>query len=154
MIVRRSEAWPLNFRSVFEELERMRQQMDRLFEDFTGRVIKEPTVAAGLFPLLNLSEDKDNYYIRAELPGIRPEDLEISVTLDTLTISGERKIPEEKNVSYYRREREAGKFNRVVSLPGQIDIEKVEAKYKNGILTIILPKAETSKVKQITVKSE
>ncbi len=145
---------PFNFRSAFEELERMRQQMDKLFEDLSEGIIREPTISSGVFPLVNLTEDKNNYYIRAELPGIKPEDLDISVTADSIVISGERKIPEEENVNYHRREREAGKFSRVISLPGQIDVEKVEAKCKNGILTIILPKSEATKTRQITVKSE
>ena len=80
--------------------------------------------------------------------------MDISVTADSLIISGERKIPEEENVNYHRREREAGKFSRVITLPGQIDPDKVEAKCKNGILTVILPKAETAKTKQISVKTE
>jgi len=154
MVIRKLGTWPLSFKSAFEELERIRQQMDRLFEDLTEGTLREPTVATGVFPLLNLTEDKDNYYVRAELPGVRPEDLDISVTTDSLVISGERKIQEQENVNYHRREREAGKFSRVISLPGQIDTDKVEAKCKNGILTIVLPKAETAKVKQITVKSE
>ena len=146
-------AWPISFKTAFEELERMRQQMDKLFEDLTEG-IKEPTLSAGVFPPINLSENKDNYYVRAELPGVKAEDLDISVTADSLIISGERKIPEEENVNYHRREREAGKFSRVISLPGQIDPEKVEARCKNGILTVILPKAETAKTRQILIKSE
>jgi len=147
-------AWPISLRGAFEELDRMRQQMERLFEDLSEDVLREPTFSAGVFPLVNISEDNNNYYVRAELPGVRPEDLDISVTADSVIISGERKIPEEENVSYHRREREAGKFSRVITLPGQIDTEKVEAKCKNGILTIILPKAETAKTKKIAIKSE
>lgn len=150
----RWSAWPVSFRSAFEELERMRQQIDKLFEDLTEGIIREPTFSAGVFPLVNVSEDKDNYYVRAELPGIKPEDLNISVTEDTLIISGERRIPEEENVNYHRREREAGKFSRAVTLPGQIDPDKVEARCKNGILTVVLPKAETAKTRQIPVKTE
>ncbi len=147
-------AWPISLRGAFEELDRMRQQMERLFEDFSEGILREPSFAAGVFPLVNVSEDNNNYYVRAELPGVRPEDLDISVTADSVIISGERRIPEEENVSYHRREREAGKFSRVITLPGQINTEKVEAKCKNGILTIVLPKAETAKTKKIAIKSE
>ena len=106
-----------------------------------------------MFPLTNITEDKDNYYVRAELPGIKADELDISVTADSLSISGERKIPAAKeNARYHRREREAGKFSRMVSLPSQVDLEKVEARSTNGVLTVVLPKAEVAKPKQIAVK--
>ena len=153
MILRRITDWPTRgWTSPFEELERMRRQMDKLTEGLTGRLFREPT--AGVFPLLNMTEDHDNYYVRAELPGIKADDLDISVTGNSLSISGERKIlPEDENVKYHRREREAGKFSRILNLPTQVDTTKVEANSANGILTIILPKAESAKPKQITVKA-
>ncbi len=153
MLLRRITNWPTDsFTSAFEELERMRRQMDLLSEGLTRRLWGEP--AAGVFPLMNVTEDKDNYYVRAELPGIQAGDLDLSVTSDTLSISGERKLPaEDENAQYHRREREAGKFNRIVSLPTQIDPGKVEAKCVDGILTVTLPKAEAAKPKQIAVKT-
>ena len=81
--------------------------------------------------------------------------MEISVTGDSLSISGERKIPEEnKNAKYHRRERDAGKFSRIIALPSQVNTNKVEASTVDGILKVILPKSEAAKPKQITVKSE
>ena len=153
MLLRRRTDWPIQgWRSPFEELERMRRQMDLLTEGFPGSVFREP--AAGVFPLMNVTEEKDNYYVRAELPGIKADELDISVTGDTLTLSGERKIPvEDEKARYHRREREAGRFSRVVSLPSQIDTGKVAAKCTDGILTVVLPKAEAAKPKQITIKS-
>jgi len=140
------------WRSPLGELERLKRQMELLNEGMTGRLFREPS--AGVFPLMNVTEDKDNYFVRAELPGIKSEELDISVTGDTLSISGERKIAEEKGeVNYHRREREAGKFSRVVNLPTQIDTGKVEAKCVDGLLSIVLPKAEAAKQKQIAVKS-
>jgi HSP20 family protein len=140
------------WRSPFEELERMRREMDRLFEDLTEGVYREPR--AGVFPLLNVTEGSENYYVRAELPGIKADDLDISVTGSSLSIGGERKIPtEDEKVDYHRREREAGKFSRVISLPAQVDTGKVEASCVDGILTIVLPKSEAAKPKQITVKA-
>jgi HSP20 family protein len=152
MLIRRIPNWPTwGLRSHFEELERMRRQMDRLTEGLTGRLYGEP--AAGVFPLLNVTEDHENYYVRAELPGIKADDLDISVTGNDLSIAGERKIlAEDENANYHRREREAGKFNRGISLPTQVDTTKVEAHCADGLLTIILPKAESAKPKQITVK--
>ena len=109
-------------------------------------------LAAGVFPLLNLTEDKDNYYIRAELPGMKAEDLGIQIADKTLTISGERKIPEEGGkIRYHRRERDAGRFSRAIGLPGEIDNDRIEAQMRDGLLTVIIPKAEVAKPKQITV---
>ena len=153
MILRKLTDWPAwGRRSSFEELERMRKQMDRLAGGLGGSVFREP--AAGVFPLMNVSEDNDSYYARAELPGIKTDELDISVTGDSLTISGERKIrSENENANYHRREREAGNFSRVLSLPGQINTSKVEASSADGVLTIVLPKSEAAKPQQITIKT-
>jgi HSP20 family protein len=111
-------------------------------------------VSAGVFPLINLTEDKANYYVRAELPGVKGEELDIQVTDRNLAISGERKIAAEvEGARYHRREREAGTFSRMIGLPGEVDSNSVEANLEDGILSIIVPKAEIAKPKQITVKS-
>ena len=153
MIFRRplySPTWGLG--SAFEELERMRRQLDEMAGGFELRPYR--VLGAGVFPLINLTEDKDNYYVRAELPGLKADDLDISVTGDTLSISGERKIPtEDEKAQYHRREREAGKFSRIVSLPAQIDTGKVQARCNDGVLTVVLPRAEAAKPKQIAVKT-
>ncbi|MGD8992625.1 MAG: Hsp20/alpha crystallin family protein [Desulfobacterales bacterium] len=138
------------FRSPFEELQRMRQHLDRLYEDTAA---PHQAVAAGVFPLINLTEDKESYYVRAELPGVKAEELDIQVTANNLSISGERKITvEEEGAKYHRREREAGSFSRMIGLPGDINAEKVNAKMENGILSVVVAKAEAAKPKQITVK--
>jgi HSP20 family protein len=109
--------------------------------------------SAGVFPLTNVTENSSNYYVRAELPGMQSDELNIQVTSNGISISGERKIPQEGNgVKYHRREREAGKFSRSINLPGGIDVNAVEASLDNGILTITIPKAEVAKSRQITVK--
>ena len=153
MILRRFSDWPSSdLRSPFDELERMRRELDKLSGDFTGSVFRLPS--AGVFPLVNVTEDPDNYYVRAELPGVKTDELDISVTGETLTLSGERKLPEEsEKASYHRREREAGSFSRVVSLPARLDVDKVKALAEDGVLTVVLPKAESAKPRQITVKS-
>ena len=143
-----SPNWGLG--SAFEELERMRRRLDEMSGGFGRRPYR--VLGAGVFPLINLTEDKDNYYVRAEMPGLKADELSISVTANNLSISGERKIASEgENVRYHRREREAGTFSRVVGLPGEVDADKVEANHVNGILTVVIPKAETAKPKQITV---
>jgi HSP20 family protein len=137
----------------FAELERMRRQMDALSGRFFRSIPEGRVLSAGVFPLLNLTENQDNYYIRAELPGLRAEDLNIHIVDKTLTISGERNIREEGEKSmYHRREREAGKFSRAIGLPGAIDRDKVEAQMRDGLLTITIPKSDAVKPKQITVR--
>jgi HSP20 family protein len=154
MILRRVPNWPRwDWRDPFDELERMRRHMDRLFEGLSGRLLGER--AAGVFPLVNVTESSGNYYVRAELPGVKPGDMDISVTGTSFSISGERKIPpEDEKANYHRREREAGKFSRMINLPGQIDTSKVEAHCTDGVLAVVLPKSEAAKSKQITIKTK
>jgi len=153
MLWRRVPGWPAwDWTSPFDELDRMRREMDRLTEGLSRGVIREP--AAGVFPLMNLTEDQNTYYVRAELPGIKADELDISVTGDTLSLSGERKIPaEDEKARYHRREREAGKFSRIITLPVNVNTAKAEAHCVDGILTVVLPKEEKAKPKQITVKT-
>ena len=139
------------FRSPLDELHRLRQQMEQLYD---GTSAPYQPASAGVFPLINLTEDKDKYYIRAELPGVKGDELDIQVTENNLAISGERKIAaEEEGARYHRREREAGTFSRIIGLPGDINSDNVDAKLENGILTVVVSKAEAAKPKQISVKS-
>lgn len=153
MLFRRLTGWPeWDWSSPFGELERLRRQMNWLTESLSKGLMTGP--AAGVFPLMNVTEDKDNYYVRSELPGIKAADLDISATGDTLSISGERKIAvEDGKAKYHRREREAGKFSRIISLPGQVDTGKINAQCSQGVLKVVLPKAEVAKPKQIAVKA-
>jgi HSP20 family protein len=138
-------------RSPFEELHRMRQQLDQLFED---AATPHQRLSAGVFPLINLTEDKDKYYLRAELPGMKGDELDIQIKENSLAISGEKKIAAvEEGARYHRREREAGTFSRMIGLPGDINPDNVDAKLENGILTVVVSKAETARPKQITVTS-
>jgi HSP20 family protein len=125
--------------------------MDRLFED---AMTPYQRPQAGVFPLINLTEDKEKYFVRVELPGVKADELDIQVTANNLAISGKRKIAaEDESARYHRREREAGTFSRMIALPGEIDSDKVDANLENGILTIVISKAEIAKPKQITVSS-
>ena len=138
------------FRSPVEELYRLRQQMEQMLE---SAAVPHQREAAGVLPLINLTESKDNYYVRAELPGVKGDELDIQVTANNLAISGERKIAaEEEGARYHRREREAGTFSRMIGLPDEVDTDKVDAKLENGILNVVISKAEIAKPKQITVK--
>lgn len=134
----------------FEELERMRQEIEKLYQYPEIKQLRRSS--AGIFPAINITEEKDAYYIRAELPGIKGDDLDISLANNAVTISGERKSdPEDEKSRYHRREREVGTFSRKITLPTQIDESKVDAKCGNGILTIVLPKAESAKPKKIAI---
>ena len=133
------------------ELEQLQRRMDRLFQNAFG--LERSPWQVGVYPLVNISEDRDHLYVRAELPGVKAESLEITVQDSSLILRGERKIPtEEKQVNYHRREREAGFFRRVVALPARIQADKVEATCKDGILTIKLAKPEEVKPRKIQVK--
>lgn len=153
MLFRRASGFPgWEARNSFDELDRIRGQMNRIFEGLSGRSFTVP--AAGVYPLMNLTEESDKFYVRAELPGIKADELDISVTGDSLSLGGERKLsPDDEKAKYHRREREAGRFNRVINLPKQVDTEKVVATTTDGILTIVLPKAESAKPRQISVRT-
>jgi HSP20 family protein len=142
-------AWGV--RNPFADLEQMRRQMENMLVRYGESDV--PRQPAGVFPAINLTEDKEAYYIRAELPGVKAGDLDIQTTGRNLSIGGVRKIEaEDKTVKYHRREREAGNFSRIIALPGEIDSEKVSASMANGILTVTIPKAEKAKPRQVTVK--
>ena len=131
----------------------LKKEMDRVFTDFTGREVFPHR--AGVFPPINVSEDGENLHVSSELPGIEPGDIDISVEGETLTLRGERKLPDTgEGVNYHRRERESGRFRRIVSLPARIDPDGVEAVFKNGVLRIVLPKAAEARPKQVKVKTE
>lgn len=130
----------------------LRKEIERLFDAFDGT--PRAVIRSGVFPALNVSEDADHIYVRAELPGVSPEEIEITTHENNLIIKGERKIPAEaEKVSYHRREREAGSFRRITSLPTQVDTNKVTATCKDGVLTVTLPKATEAKPRRIDVKS-
>lgn len=135
----------------FAELESMRRTMDRLFGETFGRA---PLFDGGdnYFPV-DMYETADGITVKASLPGIRPEDVDVSVTGETLTIRGELKPEEreEKGVNWYRRERRYGSFVRQISLPTQVETEKATATFENGVLMLELPKAEAVKPKTIKI---
>ena len=132
------------------DLDRMRREMDRLFDAFSGQ--GEGRVSAGVYPLVNLTEDQENFYLRAELPGMKKNDFSVDVKDRVLTLSGERNYENEvKEENYYRRERTCGKFKRAFHLPADVDADNIKAEFKDGILKVEIPKPEAQKPKQITV---
>lgn len=134
------------------ELRDLQREMDRLFETFFGRPRAGLTEEAWN-PLVDIYETKDQLIVKAELPGIKPEEVEVNIVGDTLTLKGERK--QEKGVSeegYYRREQVYGAFQRSLTLPQTVDPGKVKATFKNGILEVVLSKKEEAKPKAIKVE--
>ena len=146
--------WPSRptFDSSLSDFEQIRREMLRLLDASTGDAA--PDQGAGVFPPMNITQDDENFYLRAEIPGIKPAEITISALRNRVAISGKREIPREHDrVSYHRKERPEGAFNRSVTLPMEVDAERVDARYADGILTLTLPKAEQAKPRQIAVRS-
>jgi len=136
----------------YEELTRMRRQMDRIMDSFMGRPGFE--TGAGVFPATNLTESDDFFYLRAELPGVKTDDLDVQATAKSLTIAGQRRLDiEDEKARYHRREREGGHFSRAFAFPKEIEPDRIEARMLNGILTLKVPKAASAKPKRIAIES-
>ncbi|GIX00326.1 MAG: molecular chaperone Hsp20 [Pirellulaceae bacterium] len=136
-------------RSIWSEMNRLREEMERAFGGADLRRFD-----TYVFPPLNLWEDDNNLYVEAELPGFELSDLEIYVNGDNqLVLKGERKPPQIEGGTWHRQERGYGSFNRMVELPEHVDPDKVAAEFKNGVLTITLPKREEAKPRRIEVKA-
>lgn len=135
----------------FRDLVSMRTDLDHLFNTFFGNRIEEKE---GFWsPVLDIEENNGNLIVKAELPGMKKDDIKVSVRDNILTISGERKQETEtKDKTFHRIERCYGEFHRVITLPSEVDADKVKASYKDGILNITLPKPESAKPKQIDVE--
>ncbi|MBE0409870.1 MAG: Hsp20/alpha crystallin family protein [Anaerolineales bacterium] len=138
----------------FREFISLRDSMDRLFDRTLSRMDSDfDTVSWSL--ALDVVESNDEFVVKASLPGIEPDDLEITYSDNTLTIRGETKTEQEVEESrYHLRERRYGRFSRSVSLPSKINSDKIKADYNNGVLTLHLPKTEEVKPKRISVKAE
>jgi HSP20 family protein len=135
-------AWP-----AFSPFGNLSDELDRLFETPPASLAR-----TNWLPALDVVEDKDNYLIQAELPGLKREDIKVSLEDGTLTISGERKIEtRSEDSSVHRVERFSGRFERSIGLPATVSADKVKADYKDGVLTVTLPKTEQAKPKRIDV---
>lgn len=143
-----------NFMNPWAEFERIRRNMDPLSRNFANGDVNYPS--ATVFPPLNVYEEKEQLIIKAEIPGVKSDDLDISLEGETLTLAGTRKkySDEDDNKSFHRREIERGTFSRAISLPTKVDPDKISASLKNGILTITISKAAEIKPRQVKVLSE
>jgi HSP20 family protein len=139
----------------FKEMMSLRQAMDRLFEDsFVRRPHWWPALAEGALPLsLEMYQTANDVVVKAAVPGVKPEEVDISITGDTLTIKGERKEEKEvKEADYFLKEHVYGSYSRTVAIPVPVQADKAEATFENGILTLTLPKKEEAKPKQVKIK--
>ena len=139
--------------SVRGELERMRQEMDRIWERFT-RESPSSTFEQDWHPSLDLLETEESLVAEVEVPGINPNDIDISVTPEMLTIIGKKKQKTgEQEKNYHVMERAHGRFSRSIPLPTAVNPDQVEARYKDGILRITMGKSEKAKSRRIEVKT-
>jgi HSP20 family protein len=129
------------------------RDFDRLFREAFSPALAEGEVSTRTWaPPVDIYEDGDNLVLKAELPGVNPDDVEIRVEDNTLYLKGERKFEKEvKEQNYHRIERSYGTFTRTFSLPNSLDADKVTANYKDGVLTLVMPKKEEAKPKTIKV---
>ena len=151
MLVRRG--WPSRpaFEDVFADFDQLRREMQRMLEPGKAEFSE---LGSGVFPPLNVTQDSDNFYVSAEVPGIKASELSISAVKNRLSIAGRREIQtENERVSYHRKERPEGSFNRTLTLPTELEVERIEARYADGILSLKLPKAEAAKPRLISVKT-
>lgn len=140
--------WPGSL-DPFAPLRVMARELDRLM----GRQQEYQQVGGGVYPPINVYSGSDDMVVQCELAGVKREDLDLSITGETLVIKGAKhSAAKDDEVRYERRERGVGEFSRTVVLPDRVEPSKVEANFKNGILTIRLPKAEAAKPRQIRVK--
>src|SRR2546423_13782647 len=146
----------------WQEMERVRREIDRAFEQAGGRHGRTlptaflPGRAARAYPLVNVSEDAHALYVTALAPGLEPTAIQLTIQANRLTIAGEKQrvAAEMHPDAFHRSERAAGTFMRTVTLPIDVEPEQVQAEYKNGLLVVTVPKAEQVKPKQIAVSVE
>lgn len=145
---RPESAWP-----GFGRFSTLRDEIDRLFEGPLSELARTSQLLSGWTPPLDLHEDKDNFVVKIELPGMKKEDIDVSLHDGNLGISGERKSEDKlEGVDVYRTERFFGHFQRTITMPAPVAADKIKAQYKDGVLTVTLPKAEEAKPKQIEVQ--
>ena len=144
----------LTHRKSNKHLPRVFDQFNRMFEDdFFKPFFNRPIDSwSGQYPVADIFETKDDYVLKLEVPGLTKDDITVEIDNNILAVKGERKVEEEiKEENYHRLERHSGSFSRAFSLPGEVDGSKVNAKMKDGILELTVPKAEITKAKTIAI---
>jgi HSP20 family protein len=138
----------------FGGITRWGETLDQFFNDFWSRELPAPEKGL-LSPAIDVSEDRNTLKVTAELPGLEKKDINVEVKDGVLTIRGEKKFEQEvKDRNYHRVERRYGSFYRALGLPDTVDSSKVDAAYKNGVLTVSMPKREETRPKVVPIKEE
>jgi HSP20 family protein len=142
--------------TIWRPLQELRKEMDRIFQEFFGKTyLPEKWENIEWAPAVDVSETEDSVIVKVDVPGVKPEDMEISLVDNVLVIKGEKKREEEeKKENFYRMERYYGSFMRAIQLPCEVEEDKVEANYKDGVLKIVLPKKPEEKKKVIKINVE
>jgi HSP20 family protein len=142
----------------FRDLTSIQDEMNQMFDRVFGR--RGPggreagAASASWAPAVDIAERKDAYVVTAEVPGVKPEELEVTLEDGLLTIQGERRLEEEtSDRQYHRVERRYGSFRRSITLPSQVQADAIEANYSDGVLQVVVPKAESAKPKKINVQA-
>lgn len=151
MIVRRMVPSEGRWLNSHDEFNGLRRQMQGLMGEMEAALLGRPGAAA--FPAVNITMDDENLYVRAELPGMKASELQVTAVKNQLSLAGTRQVGEDESVSYHRRERAGGHFSRSIVLPVEFQGDKVSAEYVDGILTVTLPRTPEAKPKQIRVKT-
>ncbi len=132
------------YSGILKEIARLQNEMSRVFEDFPVEYD---------YPPINIWNNADNVLVHVEVPGLTAEQLDVTVSGETLTVSGERKAEQIENAVWHRRERKSGRFSKTIRLPFPVEADKVQAKLEQGILRLELPRSEADKPRKIAVKT-
>ena len=136
---------------LFDELRWMEQQMDELF----GSGMQPPAIRSlprGAFPPINVGASPEQVDVYLFAPGLDPKTVELNVQQNLLTVSGNRQVPAKEKATYYRQERYSGEFRRVIALPDDVDPDRIQARYRDGVLQVTARRRESAKPRQITVQ--
>lgn len=137
-----------------QPLEMLETDFESLADRFFGPEVRKFRGMAPVVPKVDLAETEEQFEVKAELPGVKPEDLQVEVVQGELTLRGQRKREEEEQGKTWRRiEREHGEFERRIALPTEVDPRRVEAHFANGVLTVTLPKTAATPTRQVPVKT-
>jgi len=144
---------PINERGMLSDLFNVQKEMSKMLSNFFTEDDEHFAGLQNWYPSADIIEGKDNYTVKVELPGVTKDDVKITLQENILTIQGEKKNESEmKEMNLYRMERTYGSFSRAFRLPSLVKADKIDANYKDGVLTILLPKSEEAKSKEIEIK--
>jgi HSP20 family protein len=137
----------LVYRDPFEQLQ---QELERMLDTALGSVGRSP----GVYPSVNVFDHGDEFIVKAEVPGVDPDKVQLEVEEDTLVVRGERSLSEpSRDAAYHRRERGEGRFRRVVRMPGRLAADEAKAQYRDGVLTITIPKARETRPRRVEIQA-